>query len=497
MELYQAEWCPHSHRVRQRLTELGQNWHAHQVAADREDRDEMERAVGTREIPTLVTDDGETLTGTEAILPFLDKTFEPGRTPSATGRGRARRCPTSRKTGPRRRRERPRPPLFHRRRRGVPSARGRSVRAARRDGARPAGHGAAGLRRAAEAEAAAGHARSEAARRHGSRAGVPREAGGPPLPRLDGDADPGSRRARRRGVRRRRVADLDRGGRRRRPAQAPRGAARLRRHEDPHALGDPCSRSGSASTAAQELAPTHHTLGDVDSPQALLDYQAARSAHKAARSGRRRSSGRSPTAASRRRRSRTSSPTSLGRAATLEIAIYDIRLPDPLAAIVQGALTRRGRARRRRAARLQRRPSRVEADSAAAAHESEPDRGAAVPDRADPGRPRPDAPQIHRARRRGRLDRLDELDGRLLDARGERDRHGRVARARGAIPRRLRAALDDAGRRPTPARSTRRPSPSTGGPSAPGSAPGAAKSSPTGSRRRSAGRSGGCGSPRP
>jgi uncharacterized HhH-GPD family protein len=34
--------------------------------------------------------------------------------------------------------------------------------------------------------------------------------------------------------------------------------------------------------AAQEIAPTHHTLGDVDSPQALLDYQAAKRARKAA-----------------------------------------------------------------------------------------------------------------------------------------------------------------------------------------------------------------------
>ena len=34
--------------------------------------------------------------------------------------------------------------------------------------------------------------------------------------------------------------------------------------------------------AAQEFAPTHHTLGDVDSPQALLDYQAAKRAYKAA-----------------------------------------------------------------------------------------------------------------------------------------------------------------------------------------------------------------------
>jgi uncharacterized HhH-GPD family protein len=32
---------------------------------------------------------------------------------------------------------------------------------------------------------------------------------------------------------------------------------------------------------ARELAPSHHTLGDVDSPQALLDYQAAKRAYKA------------------------------------------------------------------------------------------------------------------------------------------------------------------------------------------------------------------------
>ena len=33
--------------------------------------------------------------------------------------------------------------------------------------------------------------------------------------------------------------------------------------------------------AAQELVPPHPTLGDVDSPQALSDYQAAKKAHKA------------------------------------------------------------------------------------------------------------------------------------------------------------------------------------------------------------------------
>jgi uncharacterized HhH-GPD family protein len=35
---------------------------------------------------------------------------------------------------------------------------------------------------------------------------------------------------------------------------------------------------------ARELVPAHPTLGDVDSPQALLDYQAAKRAHKAERS---------------------------------------------------------------------------------------------------------------------------------------------------------------------------------------------------------------------
>jgi uncharacterized HhH-GPD family protein len=33
--------------------------------------------------------------------------------------------------------------------------------------------------------------------------------------------------------------------------------------------------------AAKELVPAHPTLGDVDSPQALIDYQAAKRAHKA------------------------------------------------------------------------------------------------------------------------------------------------------------------------------------------------------------------------
>ena len=73
MELYQAEWCPHSHRVRQRLTELGLDFWARQVAADPEEREEMLRTTGTNSIPVLVTDDGEALCGEEDIFQYLSR----------------------------------------------------------------------------------------------------------------------------------------------------------------------------------------------------------------------------------------------------------------------------------------------------------------------------------------------------------------------------------------------------------------------------------------
>jgi glutaredoxin 3 len=76
MELYQAEWCPHSHKVRQRLTELGLDFTARQVAADPNERGEMKRRVGTHEIPVLVPDDGEPLCGEDDILEYLDRFHE-------------------------------------------------------------------------------------------------------------------------------------------------------------------------------------------------------------------------------------------------------------------------------------------------------------------------------------------------------------------------------------------------------------------------------------
>ena len=73
VDLYQAEWCPHSHKVRQRLTELGLDFWARQVAADPEDRDQMRQHAGTNEIPVLVPEDGEPLCGEDDILEYLQR----------------------------------------------------------------------------------------------------------------------------------------------------------------------------------------------------------------------------------------------------------------------------------------------------------------------------------------------------------------------------------------------------------------------------------------
>jgi glutaredoxin 3 len=78
MELYQAEWCPHSHKVRQRLTELGLDFTARQVPADPDDREAMRERVGTSEIPVLVIDGDDPICGDEAILEYLGRYHECG-----------------------------------------------------------------------------------------------------------------------------------------------------------------------------------------------------------------------------------------------------------------------------------------------------------------------------------------------------------------------------------------------------------------------------------
>lgn len=74
LQLWQAEWCPSSHRVRQRLTELGLDFTAHQVPASPEARQELVAATGASSIPVLA-DDGAIIVGEQPIRSHLDSHF--------------------------------------------------------------------------------------------------------------------------------------------------------------------------------------------------------------------------------------------------------------------------------------------------------------------------------------------------------------------------------------------------------------------------------------
>lgn len=76
IELYQAEWCPHSHNVRQRLTELGVPFIVRQVAPEADDRDQMRAATGSDTIPVLILEDGTVLAlDAEQIIAELDRLY--------------------------------------------------------------------------------------------------------------------------------------------------------------------------------------------------------------------------------------------------------------------------------------------------------------------------------------------------------------------------------------------------------------------------------------
>ena len=73
-ELWQTEWCPASHRVRQRLTELGLTYTVHQVPVHAEARTQLRAATGASEIPVLVVDES-IASGETAILAYLDEHY--------------------------------------------------------------------------------------------------------------------------------------------------------------------------------------------------------------------------------------------------------------------------------------------------------------------------------------------------------------------------------------------------------------------------------------
>jgi glutathione S-transferase len=74
LELWQTEWCPASHRVRQRLTELGLTYTTHQVPVARDDRAQLEQATGRQTIPIMVVGE-QVIDGEQAILAYLQEHF--------------------------------------------------------------------------------------------------------------------------------------------------------------------------------------------------------------------------------------------------------------------------------------------------------------------------------------------------------------------------------------------------------------------------------------
>lgn len=74
LELFQAEWCPASRRVRQRLTELGIDYVVRQVPVEREARTALLELTGADSIPSLRLE-GSTIVGETNILTFLGEHF--------------------------------------------------------------------------------------------------------------------------------------------------------------------------------------------------------------------------------------------------------------------------------------------------------------------------------------------------------------------------------------------------------------------------------------
>jgi glutathione S-transferase len=75
LELFQTEWCLASHRVRERLTELGLDYIVRQVPADKRKRLDLLAATGTDTVPVLVLEDGTALDGEERILAYLGEHY--------------------------------------------------------------------------------------------------------------------------------------------------------------------------------------------------------------------------------------------------------------------------------------------------------------------------------------------------------------------------------------------------------------------------------------
>jgi len=76
LELYQTEWCPASHQIRQRLTELGVDVVVRQVPVDANERTRLFELTGVSSVPVLVVERRVPIVGEQAIGEYLDRRFE-------------------------------------------------------------------------------------------------------------------------------------------------------------------------------------------------------------------------------------------------------------------------------------------------------------------------------------------------------------------------------------------------------------------------------------
>ena len=75
MKLYQAEWCPFSHRVRAKLTDLGIDYELVNVSASAKNRTELEEVAGTQAIPVLV-DGHRVMSDSNEAISYLEHKYE-------------------------------------------------------------------------------------------------------------------------------------------------------------------------------------------------------------------------------------------------------------------------------------------------------------------------------------------------------------------------------------------------------------------------------------
>lgn len=76
LTLYQVEWCPYCHIVRQVMTELGLTYTTVNVPARREERAELIAVTGQAAVPALQNGDRVVL-GSDDVVAYLRDTYQP------------------------------------------------------------------------------------------------------------------------------------------------------------------------------------------------------------------------------------------------------------------------------------------------------------------------------------------------------------------------------------------------------------------------------------